>query len=271
MRLIYVDEAGTAANEPVTVVVGLVVHADDQWRKAERAVAEVLASVPEVHRKGFVSHATQIWNDRRYREAWDVSARRDFLLTMMSLPRRLDIPVAMAMVRRNAEDVEPGKVPMRKEQFQHLIAFGSCIEQADDYIRKYGTENEVATVVAEDVPEMRSWLKKAISGMRASGGWTLKPEHQRPTQSQLDRNELPGNKWVGINRVVDVVHFIGKTEGPLLQVADACAFGFRRYFAELDFGEQCVRAILGVDLVRDDWSGGISQFTFYRKREGRSA
>jgi hypothetical protein len=265
MRFIYVDEAGTSAKEPVTVVVGLIVHADKHWLAASQMVTELLLTVPKALRDDFVSHATDVWNGRNYGDAWSAEDRRKFLLNMMALPRRLGIPIAIAMVRRDAEGVDPGPMPLRKEQFQHVVAFGCCIEQADDYLRRFGEANEVATVIAEDVPEIKAWIRKAVSGARAQGGWTLKPEHQRPTKAQIQAGELPKERLLAITRVIDVVHFIGKREGPLLQATDACAFGFRRYFAEQEFGEECVRAMLGCDLVRDDWAGGMSQFTFYRK------
>ena len=34
MYYIYLDEAGTSAPEPITVVVGVLIHADRHWRGA---------------------------------------------------------------------------------------------------------------------------------------------------------------------------------------------------------------------------------------------
>ncbi len=263
MRFVYVDEAGISAKEPVTVVVGLVVQADDQWNSATSALSRLLLTVPEPLRNGFTSHATSVWNSQDYREAWSLEARREFLLAMMALPRRQRLPIALAVIRRTAASVEPGRMPLRREQFQHVMAFGMCIEQADDYVRRFCGEQEVATVIAEDVPEVKAWIAKLVTGTRDKGGWIVKPEHQRPTKAQIESGDLPKERFTGIKRVIDTVHFVGKREAPLLQVADACAFGFRRYFADLSFGTECVRAIVGQDLVRDDWQAGMSQFTFY--------
>jgi tRNA(Glu) U13 pseudouridine synthase TruD len=41
-------------------------------------------------------------------------------------------------------------------------------------------------------------------------------------------------------------------------VADACAFGFRRYFSEQTFGVDFVKSIIGKELVLDDYAGPAS-------------
>ena len=48
-----------------------------------------------------------------------------------------------------------------------------------------------------------------------------------------------------VTRIRNSVHFVEKGEDPLVQVADACAYGFRRYFAKEKFGLEFVQAILG--------------------------
>jgi hypothetical protein len=262
MRLIYVDEAGTSAPEPVTVVVGLIVDPDRHWLAANSAISRLLQKVPTSIREGFISHAKSILNGRKYQDEWSLQSRRQFLLEMMSIPRRFGIPIAMAKVNREVDGCE-GVGPLRKEEFQHAMAFEMCIEQADDYMRKYSASNEIAIVLAEDVPNIRNVIKRLVKGTRNSGGWRCKPEHQKPSKAQLASGTVLKEKLMAITRVVDTVLFFEKKEGPLLQIADACAFGFRRYFAGLEFGEECIRAMLNTDLVREDWSGGMSQFTFY--------
>ncbi|MGX4773891.1 hypothetical protein ACWAUC_29290 [Bradyrhizobium guangdongense] len=46
MRYIYMDEAGTSAKEPVSVVVGIILHADRQYVNAEARLDEALKLVP---------------------------------------------------------------------------------------------------------------------------------------------------------------------------------------------------------------------------------
>ena len=64
MRFIYMDEAGTSEQEPVTIVVGLIVDADNQLASAETAMNDVLGSVPRKFQKDFVFHATDVWSNK---------------------------------------------------------------------------------------------------------------------------------------------------------------------------------------------------------------
>jgi hypothetical protein len=48
-----------------------------------------------------------------------------------------------------------------------------------------------------------------------------------------------------ITRIVDDVHFTPKAAAPMLQVADAVAFGFRRYLSQKEHGHAFAEAILG--------------------------
>jgi hypothetical protein len=65
VRLVYMDEAGIskAAEEPFTVVAGVVVHADHQLNCVESALERILIRhIPERVRDGFVFHATELFN-----------------------------------------------------------------------------------------------------------------------------------------------------------------------------------------------------------------
>jgi hypothetical protein len=79
MRFVYVDEAGTSAEEPVTVVVGVIAHADKQVMFAEGAINEVLGAVPPKFKDGFVFHAKDVWGNERYRSDWSMADRLVFL------------------------------------------------------------------------------------------------------------------------------------------------------------------------------------------------
>jgi hypothetical protein len=71
------------------------------------------------------------------------------------------------------------------------------------------------------------------------------------------------NGEFAITRVVDTIHYVKKKNGPLLQVADACAYGFKRYFEGLGRGDEMVRAILGGDLANPEaWTVKGNSSTF---------
>lgn len=65
VRFVFLDESGISANESVTVVAGVIVHADLQWKEVEKALFDLAdkyltatsgpAGVPESIRKNFSS------------------------------------------------------------------------------------------------------------------------------------------------------------------------------------------------------------------------
>jgi hypothetical protein len=65
-----------------------------------------------------------------------------------------------------------------------------------------------------------------------------------------------------VDRIVDTVYFAEKDEAPLLQIADACAFCFRRYLAGQKYGGLWIKEMLGFELVWDQWQGPSSEMVF---------
>lgn len=250
MRYIFVDEAGTSAHEPVTVVVGIIANADQHVMSAERLVQEILGSVPAKIQAEFVFHATQVFGDKKYQADWLLNDRLHLLEQMMGVPRRIGMSITLSVNWRNAVDHSQAasSLNMSQSQFEHLLAFGSCLAMADRNIRNHAAPNEVATVVAEDLPEMRKFFK-AIPKLYRDNPIHFRPEHLRETVSDKEAGHSTQRGELRIARIRNSVHFVEKSEDPLVQVADACAYGFRRYFAGQKFGDNFVRAILGNELL----------------------
>ena len=97
VRYVFMDEAGTSAVEPVTVVVGLIAHADDHVMTAEALVQEILGAVPPKHKEDFVFHATQVYGDPKYQADWSLTDRLRLLQQMMSVPRRVGIAISVGV------------------------------------------------------------------------------------------------------------------------------------------------------------------------------
>lgn len=258
MRYIFVDEAGTSVHEPVTVVVGIIANADLHVMAAERLVQEILGSVPAALQKDFVFHAAQVFGDKKYQSDWLLNDRLHILEQMMSVPRRIGMSITLSVNWRHAVDHTEAadSLKMSRAQFEHLMAFGTCLALADRNIRHHAAPNEVATVVAEDLPEMRKFFK-VIPKLYRENPLHLKPEHLRETVSDKEAGYSTQRGELRIARIRNSVHFVEKSEDPLVQVADACAYGFRRYFAQQKFGENFARAILGdLALLRNFASPG---------------
>jgi hypothetical protein len=166
LRYVYVDEAGTSAREPVSIVTGVIVDADRHWRVAHDRVQALLDEfVPADRRENFIFHAKQIWGDEKVRPGWPDQDRHSLLHGMMRVPYELGLAVSIGVVRRNPSCFESlpdkgarfsGKIS--PSQWEHFLAFSLCLEEADRYIRTYGHDREVGTVVAENVPEIINFL-----------------------------------------------------------------------------------------------------------------
>lgn len=259
MTTVYFDEAGTSAPEPVTVVVGIGVDSDATQRDIRAALDGVVRIVvPEALRDGFVFHANDIWRSGPHREHWTFEERMLLLRTVMSIPRQLHLPIHLGMVRRTATAPTPPGVS--NEQFQHMIAFYICASRANEYaVKERGDDVRIAAIV-EDLPEMRRSLSM-VGEMLREVSITIPENCVRPTQEEQATGRITQTRIIrGPN--LGSVTYVGKREDPILQLADACAFAFRRYFAELKYGDEFVRAMIGRDLSMDDYAGPGSAATF---------
>jgi hypothetical protein len=271
LRYVYVDEAGTSAREPVSVVVGIIIDADRHWQAAHDRVQELIEDfVPAERRKDFIFHAKPIWGDDKIRANWPFEDRMQLLHGMMRVPRELDLAFSMGVVRRdpNRFDGFPDKGARLLErvsisQFEHCLAFGLCLQEADRYIRTYAAPRELGTVVAEDVPEIAKFLRLAIP-IHRDNPQLLSDAQIRPTAAERETGVIDQNREFRITKLVDTVHFVEKKNAPLLQIADAIAFGMRRWLAGqsegLNFARSCAEEYR---LVDEDWAGDMSCGLYY--------
>ncbi len=176
-----------------------------------------------------------------------MTERVGLLTEMMAIPRSSGIAISYGLFYRDgpiSPSVDLGKMTVL--QYQHAHAFGMCMASADQFITTFAAPGEVATVVAEDVPEMRNSLQDAAQRLR-SGSIRI----QDALVSQQLGGETVSNQHtidLRIRRVVDDIHFTPKASAPLLWTADAVAFGLRRYYSRQSFGLEFGKAVIGPDI-----------------------
>lgn len=250
MRLIYVDEAGTSAKEPVSVVAAVIVDADDQLRSVVDALASLIKSgVPRIYQEGFVFHAKEMFSGGRRisRDVWSFQDRLGFYKGVLGIPLIHQLPIAMALSQRGAfgPDVYgPVSPKIAPHQIDHISAFMCCVEKADYFLRKYLKRREVGVVIAEDVTELRSYLSKMSLWYRDKPVVTA-AEHLIPNAYQKRMGIKPADYTYLITNIIDCPHFVSKNQAPITQLADACAFAFRRWLSEQSHGEDLMFAMLG--------------------------
>jgi hypothetical protein len=233
VRLIYVDEAGVsnAPHESIGVVGALLVHGDLDWPRAYNAYLKLLETVPEPYREGFEPHATEIWNDPKYREHWSHRMRIEFIKGLVAIPRQYRIPLALCSYD-SSTPIKPFK-NMSDAQAKHAEAFCYCLAEADGFI-EWACDGELAVVIVEDVRDMRRVFKQAANLLR----------------SKPIKTERFGERVA--NRIIDTPHFVTKGEAPLMAIVDACVFSIRRWLKGHDYGEELVSSLFepGEDLVK---------------------
>jgi len=264
VRYVYVDEAGTSAREPASVVAAAIVQPDDHWHLVQSEINRLVQlHVPLSLQPKFIFHALQVFNGGKDRDLWAPDSRWKLMKAMASLPRRLHVPISYGMVRRSTtrETVESTASQRRKlkpHEFDHFMAFVYCIAAADKYLRKNTGDNEVATLVAENVDNMKHALK-LVPGFLKNHPYTMEPEDLRHDVSDITKEQIKNGELITVNKIVDGVHFAEKADAPLLQVADACAFVLRRWIARESRGEELVQEMLGRVPPIADFSG-VSSF-----------
>lgn len=174
---------------------------------------------------------------------------------MMNVPRRIGMAITVAAHWRGSVDFSDsyGELGLSPAQADHFTAFKMCIAVCDRNIRKHARPREVATVVAEDIPEMRKYLRIVPKLLNASP-LNIPQTQIRETLSDQEAGYIKQDGDIRVTRMRNSVHFVEKSEDPLVQVADACAYGIRRFFAKEKFGVEFVRPIFGNEIVLRDFA-----------------
>lgn len=258
VRFIFMDEAGTsgAPHEKLGVIVAINVHADEQLARAEQLVLELVQGVPERMRDGFVFHATQIWSEDEMRDGWSLSDRLGLLRRMMALPRRLGLAVTFSVVRSDAPLFSENLTPIQQ---RHLQGFIMCTSRADKFVRDHCAPMEIATIIAEAAGPMTKILRNVPKGLRKG---TIYPGPGLPRIEEQALGYIKQEAGERVTRIRDTIHFVGKEEEMCVWIADACAFGLRRYFEGQSFGVEFCQAIFGRQLALEDFRGPASVVTY---------
>lgn len=254
MRFVFADEAGTsgAREEKARVVAAVIMHADRELPIAERLLNEALGVVPREWRDGFIFHAEDIMNNPKYRDRWRLTDRVDLLKSVMSIPRRMNMPLVFSMVSASAPSTAYSEqLGFSLAQDHHIHLFQLCMSRVDRWMREFADPDEIATAVCEQ-HDMQRQLVEFLEPLRTAP-YIFDTEGLVPTQMDQVRgyNAQSGVMW--ITRIRRAMHFVSKEEEPLVWIADACAYGIKRYFGKQDFGQDFIRAIQGFGFDERDW------------------
>jgi rRNA-processing protein FCF1 len=235
MRIVYLDETGTAPPEQVRIVAGIIVEADQELAALDAQLSALIeASVPEQLRDGFYLHAKDIANGRfkDYDGVWAMPDRREFIIAALNILRDTNIPIVCGTCFKDAisldrYDAELAKSRTRRDQVEHAIAFGTAVNRADWFIERYLQGKEKAIVIAED-HDLRRRLRPA--GLAYRGQEVA--ISQKPSADDIDAGVKPADAILTLKHIIDVPHFVPKlsatipryANAPMLQFADLLGF-----------------------------------------------
>jgi hypothetical protein len=224
VRLAYLDEAGigNSTSEPFTVVAGVLVAPDDEWFEVQEAIASVgRALVMESDRKDLIFHAKDLFHGSGVfkRDRYSKEDRWEILTQLASIPKDFGLPVVWGAVDRvelakEFPDFPPSKLAIHAQG----IASMRCTLAVEKYMRENTAPKELATVVYENNPQAKQFVKQMHNRLND------------PNYLTLD-DRLNGNAWgryTPFRRVIDTAHFVEKSEAKMLQLADLCAFVIKR-------------------------------------------
>ncbi|WPZ35404.1 DUF3800 domain-containing protein [Thalassobaculum sp. OXR-137] len=257
MRHIFIDEAGTSAGEPVTVVAGVIIRSDCHWRQLDEYLLTIIKRhIPEQYQDGFVFHAKDIsagngiFSDRNL---WPPKRRWDIIKDVLRANREIGYDIVLGIVRK---DKETKLTPAQEAHIRHLSAFAHCLTGVELFLKNLASD-EIATVVIEDIPERRKHLKEVQQDM-------LNPSDNAP----WDRNAVP------LRHIVQTPLFAEKADSRHLQYADACSFAMRGYCAGFKGFDQLVSEMLvsgSVQIMPQDKDFGHFLITTVDLRTGQIA
>ncbi len=223
-------------------------HTKDQLRIVNADIADFLdLEVPCICRKDFWFHAKEVIGGRSIdRDVWPLAERLDFYKKFLGIIHRHRLPIAMGCVfsdipKRLKHEERPAVVQTKVD---HLMAFGLCLERADHLLKYhlYGREN--GKVIAEDVPKMKGKISQSFS-LFASGQFDPPQDDKRQSREERLLGLKPKQADYHIRCIEEEPRFVAKGGDPILQLADACAYAFRRCLSKQSSGNALIEAMLG--------------------------
>ncbi|WP_085736516.1 DUF3800 domain-containing protein [Rhizobium sp. CIAT894] len=217
VRQIYLDEAGTSANDTHAVVAGPVVHADDVLIPLQTHIHSLVEEfIPKEDHNSFgVFHMTDLWNNGKYfkdKSVWTWEKKKPIIDALTDIPRHFKLPIVMQFIERSSfveehPELKAGDVDLAIT----AIAFSACEMVAESLMRSV-YQDEIAQIIAEDNDHTRKLIKEAHNSFRDPRKWA--------------DNEM-GTDIFPFRHIQNGVLFAAKGESPALQVADMCAFFIR--------------------------------------------
>jgi Protein of unknown function (DUF3800) len=222
MRVLYLDESGIGkiSHDPHLVVAGVLVHGDRQWRELKNLLRSLLeGATPNGQPVPRFLHAKDIFHGSGEfpRDRWPEAIRHELLDNIARIPAIFRIPIIWYIVDRKQKSTEfPEEGPRSSLVNCYSIATLVCFLQAEWYMRNVIGRKELASITIEQNAELQKRIKEIY---RAAS--------QESIISKIDGGER-ARYLLPFQRIIDEPSFQEKTAASVLQLADYCAFAYKR-------------------------------------------
>src|SRR5208283_1955576 len=174
VKVIYIDEAGSAFEEPVFTWASVIVK-DRQILKIERLAKEIIETlVPKELRLDFEFHAYDIFGGNnmwaRWRNRDGKALRFEILTKFIGLIRRYRLPIIECSWHKNQERIH-SVITLRQG-----VAFSVCIDLVERWFI-HNAKSDVGMLIADDQgnPRHEAIFKQEIRRARVVSRLSRKP------------------------------------------------------------------------------------------------
>lgn len=200
--LIYVDESGSSAREPIQITAAVVVR-DNLWHAIESSMEAIMQDyILEQDWDAFEFHACDLYQGHGYFENWDRSVRHEILTRILKVLTDYELPVVYGGVDK----------PRLRTKYIHPadpndLAFLLCAERVERWF--VATAGEESGMFIADETKARKEMKVSVKLYRKIG--------------------IPlGIRDERLEHIIDTIHFADSQETFGIQLADFCAYFIKR-------------------------------------------
>ena len=191
---------------------------------------------------------------KNFGSEWTFVERVEFLEKVMSLPGRYGASIAFGVHCHGTDigldDLFKMKALTKLQRWElsqwlpHALALEICLDRASRLIRRERGEQAVGSPIYEDLPERRRLINAALQMVRdRSNPRTAKQKEDAEAHRRL--MEAHGAHINTAEAIAGNFRFAKKGEDRLLEFADVCAYGLRRWYSKLGHGEAYYKAMGG--------------------------
>lgn len=173
-----------------------------------------------------------------------------------AIPRICKIPIHIGVTHPiNIPEINFSKSGRFNESvFDHINAFMFMMTSAIRDMESSTPPEEVAHMIHEKIPDRQKFLEGWFEIMKDD---KFIDQFNECLSSLGIKTLLPTKQ-----KFIDSPAFSSPLQAPILQLADACAFSFRRYLTDGKYGDLLLYQMTQQEQLGDEWRSGAFSTTF---------